>query len=561
MKDYRGNYLKWINAEELSPDEKQELLLLEKDEEALRERFESELSFGTSGIRGIMRSGLKGMNTHSVMHVTQGLANYIVKHGRQADGVVIAYDSRHNSKIFAEKTSEVLAANGIKVFFFDELRPTPELSYSVRELGAVAGVNITASHNPKEYNGYKVYWEDGAQIAPQLADPIAEEIKHTDFFKGVKKMSFDEAESLGLVVHIGAEIDKKYLDAVCEQSLAGNFIAEVADEVKIVYSAFHGAGAKFVPEAMKRVGIKNIIPVAEQMISDGDFPTVPTPNPEYESNFALAIEYAKREDADAIIATDPDSDRCGALVKKGGEYISLSGNQMGILMLDYILTRKKELGILEDDAVAIRSVVSSALCDKICKAFGIECMETLTGFKYIGEKIKEFEEIGEHSFLFGFEESIGFLSGTYTRDKDGVLAAMLMAEICCFYRSKGMSVYEGLISLYEKYGYCLEKPARYRFEGYNVSERMTACMNALRENAPESMGYKILNIRDFKDGIEGFEKTDMLYYEIEGGGTVIIRPSGTEPIIKMYVKGSGKSRQEAESRIDCMLEAAQALFD
>ncbi|MBQ0005703.1 MAG: phospho-sugar mutase [Clostridiales bacterium] len=559
--NYRANYTEWLDSILVDRKTKDELRALAGNDNELKDQFEKMLSFGTSGLRGLMRAGLNGMNVYTVRYATQGLAALITSEGRAADGVVLTYDSRNNSRQFAQAAAEVLAGNGVKVFFFESLRPTPELSFAVRELNAVAGVNITASHNPKEYNGYKVYWDDGAQIAPDKAAEVAAEIEKLHIFDDVKLHGFEDAVKEGLITVIGREVDESYIEAVLAQSLAGDYVSDTADDVRIVYSAFHGAGFRLVPEVLERIGIRNLIPVREQLVIDGNFPTVPTPNPEFATNYDLAIKYAERENADIIIGTDPDSDRCGAVVRTQSGYKALTGNQMGILMLDYILERRSQLGTLPSNAIALKSVVSSSLCERICSAYGISCGETLTGFKYIGEKIKQYEASGEYSFVFGFEESIGFLTGTYTRDKDAVLAAMLMSEITCFYKSKGLSVYEGLQSLYNKYGFCLEMSDRIDFGGFGVQDRMAAVMTHLRGNIPSEFGLRVTGVKDYLNGYDGFNPTDMLCFQLEDDCQIILRTSGTEPVIKVYTKTTGATEGEAANRYSDIMNVCRQLID
>lgn len=562
MKDfYLDNYAIWTESELIDAKTREELESIADNDDELRDRFTHPMTFGTSGMRALMRAGYNGMNVYTVRCASQGLAETILKSGKEADGIVIAHDSRHNSSDFARDAAVVFAANGIKVYYFEDLRPTPQLSFAVRELGCIAGVNITASHNPKEYNGYKVYWSDGAQVGVAKADEISDEIIAADIFDSPKLCDFDEAVSDGRIVMLDNELDEKYIDCVLAESVAGDYVEKVADDFKVVYAAFHGAGAKFVPEVLKRLGIKKVFPVAEQMIPDGDFPTVISPNPENPQSYDIAIRYAESTKSDMIIGTDPDSDRCGVAVRTSDGFRLLSGNQVGLLLLDYVLQRLSEEGKLPSNGVAIRSLVSTNLCDKICEVFGIECVEILTGFKYVGEKIKEYEATGEHSFVFGFEESIGYLKGTYTRDKDAVLAAMLLAEMGCFYKAKGMSVYEGLGALYDRYGYSCEKSAKMAVAELRVSEIMAAIMNDLRKNLPGELGYKVLGVKDYLGGLDGFDSSDMLNFSLDNNCTMIIRPSGTEPIIKVYAKAIGSTAKEAEDKAAFTLAETMELLE
>ncbi|MBQ0040505.1 MAG: phospho-sugar mutase [Clostridiales bacterium] len=560
MRTYREEYEYWMNSPVVDEASKKELAAIANDEKEIEGRFSQMLTFGTAGLRGIMAAGLNNMNVYVIRYATQALANVIIQNGgqeggnsKEGHGVAIAYDSRNNSPLFAQEAACVLAANNIKVHLFDALRPTPELSFAVRETGSIAGINVTASHNAKEYNGYKVYWADGAQTAPDKADGISSEIDRIDIFKDVKTISFEDAKAKGLVEMLGAEMDEKYLAKVIEQSVGKKYIDAAAKDMSIVYSPFHGAGYKLVPEVLKRIGISEIIPVDEQMIPDGNFPTVKSPNPENTEGFALSIEYAKKHNAELVIGTDPDSDRCGTVVKNGDDYIVLSGNQEACLMLDYLINVKKEQGTLPADAAVCKSIVSTTMADAICEANGIKCFHVLTGFKFIGEKIKEFEESGDYSFLFGFEEAIGFLAGTYARDKDAVVAAMLMAEVGCYYKSKGMTVYEGLQELYKKYGYFVEKTESFWFEGFDAQEKMANVMVKLRENPLKKISSDVVNTIDYMDDIPGFTKSNVLSYDLADGCTVIVRPSGTEPRVKCYVMAKGDTADQAQERCQAML--------
>ncbi len=565
MAEYVKAYERWLASELVDADTKAEIRALTEDsanEDELRNRFETMLSFGTSGLRGLMRAGLNGMNVYTVRHATQGMANLILSADKsEGEGVVIAHDSRNNSELFAKETARVLAANGITVYFFDALRPTPELSFAIRELHAIAGVNITASHNPKEYNGYKAYWADGAQLSPEHASVVAAEFEKVDFFDGVKLMDFDKALDSGIIKLVGAELDEKYLAQVQAQSVGREFIEKVSDSFKIVYTPFHGAGYKLVPEILRRNGFGNIVLVEEQMVIDGNFPTVASPNPENREGFALALEYAKKNKAELVIGTDPDSDRCGAAVRiSDGEYMILSGNQMGCLMLDYLITVKREQGSLPENALAIKSIVTTTMANRICEANGVHIQEVLTGFKFIGEKMSEYEVTGEYSFIFGFEESIGFLAGNYARDKDAVVAAMLMAELACYYKSKGMTVYEGLQALYEKYGYFRETVINTVFEGFDAQDKMAAVMTRLRADKPQRIGLDIIGVTDYLDDIPGFTKSNVLFYKLSDGCAVAIRPSGTEPKVKTYIFAQGSSDAEAKARLELVQSAVGELL-
>ncbi len=554
MRNYMEEYKYWLESDVVDEETKEELRALEGNEAEIEGRFKAMLTFGTGGLRGIMGPGIALMNIYTVRYATQGLANLIIKEGgqiggdsKEGHGVAIAHDCRNNSRLFAEEAASVLAANGIKVYLFDSLRPTPELSFAVRECGAIAGINITASHNPKEYNGYKAYWADGAQLGPEHADVVSAEIDKVDIFKDVKTMDFDKALAEGLIEIIGAETDEVYLKNVMKQSITDKYIKEVGKDLKIVYTPFHGAGYKLVPEILKRQGYGAIITVDEQMVVDGNFPTLKSPNPENTEGFELAIEYAKKNDADLIIGTDPDSDRCGAVVLTAEGYKVLSGNQIACLLLDYIIKMRKETGTMPTKPFACKSIVSTVMANKICEANDIEMVEVLTGFKFIGEKIKELDEGGDMHFIFGFEESIGFLAGTYARDKDAVFAAMLLAEVACYYKSKGMSMYDALINLYETYGYFIENTESAVFEGFDSAERREAVMSSIRSNPPKELGLEVESIKDYLAGVPGFTKSNVLFYNLSDGCAVAIRPSGTEPKVKSYVMAQGSTRTEAEA--------------
>ena len=568
MRSFMEEYLYWLESDVVDSATKEELRSIANDTAEIEGRFKAMLTFGTAGLRGTMKAGIGNMNVYTVRYATQGLANLIIEKGGQVggdspegNGVAIAYDSRNNSALFAKEAASVLAANGIKSYLFDDLRPTPELSFAVRETGSLAGINITASHNPKEYNGYKAYWADGAQLGPEHANVVSSEIAKIDIFKDVKTMDFDEALEAGLIEMLGDEMDETYLAKVMETSITRKYIDQVAKEMKIVFTPFHGAGYKLVPEILRRQGYGAIIPVEEQMIPDGNFPTVKSPNPENTEGFALAIEYAKKNGAELVIGVDPDSDRCGVVVKSGDEYKVLSGNQIACLMLDYIIKARRETGTMPDNAFACKSIVSTVMANKICEMNDVKMFEVLTGFKFIGEKIKQYHETGEYTFIFGFEESIGFLGGTYARDKDAVFAAMMMAEVGCYYKAKGMSVYDGLQELYKKYGYYIEKTDSTVFGGYDAQERMSAVMAKIRADQPADLGLAIESVKDYQAGVPGFTKSNVLFYYLDDGCAVAIRPSGTEPKIKTYVMAQGDSAEKAEQNLGVIRSSVEALLD
>lgn len=565
--NYKDEYLKWMNSPVVDEDTKAELKAIENDEDQMKLRFSGMMSFGTAGLREVMRAGLNGMNIYTVRYATQGLADLINSCGEDVGGgVTISYDSRHNSCEYARQSAAVLAANGIHVNIFDELRPTPELSFALRYTGSIAGINITASHNTKEYNGYKVYWSDGAQLPPEHAAQVSASMERNDIFDDVKTMDFEESVEKGLITLIGSEIDEKYLEKVMEQSVGSRYVEQAAGDFTIIYTPFHGTGYKLVPEVLKRLGMKHVLTVPEQMVIDGDFPTVKSPNPEYIEGFAKAIEMARENDVDLIIGTDPDGDRCGVVVRNGDDYETLTGNQIGVLLLDYLITARREQGTLAPNSAAVKSIVSTTMANAICEANGIKLFETLTGFKYIGEKIKEFLETGQYTFLFGFEESNGYLAGTYARDKDAVVASMLIAEMGCMYRTKGISLYQGIQALYDKYGFFKEGVTSASFSGLEAKAKMNSIMEGLRNDPPEKLGLKverirdystgkILNVKDGSTGETGLPESNVLFYDLEGGCSLIIRPSGTEPKIKLYVMTRGQSEKEAQELYDLVKAA------
>ncbi|MBQ2249549.1 MAG: phospho-sugar mutase [Clostridia bacterium] len=569
MQDYQKHYREWLASDALSDAEKDELRAIADDEQEIELRFSSGLSFGTAGLRGVMKTGLNAMNRHTVAHATQGLANLILKEGRAEDGVAIAYDSRLNSQLFAETSACVLAANGIRVYLFDALRPTPELSFALRELGCVAGINITASHNPKQYNGYKAYWEDGAQLPPEHADTVSAEIDKLDIFRDVKQIPLAQALKEGTVRMIGAEIDEKYLENVLAQAVNPSAIAAVADTLSIVYTPLHGTGHKLVPEVVRRAGLKHLYTVDEQMVIDGSFPTVKKPNPEYPDVFALGIALADRVGSDLIVATDPDADRVGVMTRTpDGSFTTITGNQMGALLIDYIITAYRETGTMPENPYAVKSIVSSELAEKICEAGGVRMHNVLTGFKFIGEVIKNYEKTGDGSFLFGFEESYGYLKGTYARDKDAVVTSMLICEMTAFYKARGMTLCDAREALWKKYGFCYESNVEIYLEGLDGAARMKALMSALRENPPADFGgVKVSQIRDYLLGTilekgsttsTGLPSSNVLYYRLENGDVIVARPSGTEPKIKFYYLLQAEDESDAKAKLSRYAETLNA---
>jgi phosphoglucomutase len=563
MEKYLENYHRWLNEEALTQDEKQELLDIGDNDDEIKFRFSSGLTFGTAGLRGIMKTGMNAMNVYTVAQATQGLANLIHKENRAADGVVIAYDSRNNSEIFARVSAEVLAASGITTYIFDELRPTPELSFALRELGCVAGINITASHNPKQYNGYKAYWEDGAQLSPEHANTVYAEICKMDIFNDVKRVDFDVAVSDGRITVLGKEMDEKYLDNVERQLVNPDAVKNVADELKIVYSPLHGTGYRLVPEILQRIGLKHLYRVEEQFVIDGNFPTVEKPNPEYAEVFKLGIDIADKVGSNLVIATDPDADRVGVMARaKDGKFHTITGNQMGALLLDYIITAYEETNTMPPLPYAVKSVVSTELATKICEAHNVEMFNVLTGFKFIGEVIKNHEKSGVGSYIFGFEESYGYLKGTYARDKDAVVASMLICEMTAYYYAKNMTLCDALDGLFEKYGFCREFNVEIYMEGVEGPAKMAALLDGMRNDTPRELGgvkvstfgdYKAEYFVDLESGEKtptGLPKANMLCFKLENGDVVIVRPSGTEPKVKFYFLVIAKDSAEADTRID-----------
>lgn len=568
---YKENYLKWLASDVVDATTKDELLAM--SEEEIEGLFTKMMSFGTAGLRSTMGPGLSQMNVYTVRHATQGLADLINTCGEDVGtGVTIAHDCRINARSFAVEAACVLAANGIHVNLFESLRPTPELSFGLRETGSIAGINITASHNTREYNGYKAYWADGAQLPPEHAAEVAASMEKVDIFEDVKTMDYKEAIDSGMITIIGEEIDEKYLENVLAQSLGKKYVDAAPAEFEIMYTPFHGTGYKLVPEVLKRLGVKNVVTVPEQMVVDGYFPTVKSPNPENVEGFETAIRMAKERGCELIIGTDPDGDRCGVAVKCGDDYITFTGNQIGALLLDYIITMRKENGELPENAAAVKSIVSTTMANKICADNGVTIFEVLTGFKFIGEKIKEFEQTGSHTYIFGFEESIGYLAGTYARDKDAIVASMLIAEMACYYNSKNMNLYDALQSLYVKYGYFKEKNTSVGFTGFDAQDKMTALMASLRENAPTEVGLKVLRVRDYQSGVitdlatgetqpTGLPSSNVLFYDLEDGCSAIVRPSGTEPKIKLYVMVKGDTAEEAEAKFQTVNTAGVAMLN
>ena len=564
MKFFEEEYRRWLNSGVLTAEEKEELLSIEKDEEAKALRFSAPMDFGTAGLRAAMCVGLGNMNRLTVARTTKGLSALVKKMGGEARGVVIAYDSRNNSAAFARVSAEVLAANGIRVYIFNALRPTPELSFALRHLGAIAGINITASHNPKEYNGYKAYWEDGAQLAPEQAAIVKEETLRFDVLDDSGRMEYDEALEKGLITELCEDFDEIYLSAVLKTAVSPNAVKEVAEELRVVYTPLHGAGCRLVPEIFSRMGLKYLYTVEEQMKPDGDFPTVKKPNPEYAEAFQLGIALADREGSDLVIATDPDADRVGVMARnKSGAFETVSGNQMGALLLDYIIRKKKELGTLPKQPYCVKSIVSTDMAARIADVQGIRLHDVLTGFKFIGEVIKNYEkENNAEGFLLGFEESYGYLGGAYARDKDAVEASMLILEMTADYKKRGMTLIDALAALYETYGHYAEGVIDIYMEGLDGIEKRRRLMQSLRENPPiDFAGYRVCRIGDYKEGFftdlasgkkesTNLPASDVLYFVLENEDKIIVRPSGTEPKVKMYFLTHGEERVSLLEKLD-----------
>lgn len=568
MMDYMSNYRRFMESDKVDQATKNELASIEGNEKEIELRFFKYLEFGTAGLRGTMMAGTNAMNVYTVAHATQGFANLILQEGKAERGVVVGRDSRNNSELFARVTAQVLAANGIKVYFHDALRPTPVLSFSIRHLGCIAGVNITASHNPKEYNGYKAYWEDGAQLSLEQADIVSDYIAKTDIFDGVKSVDFDRALANGTIEIVGAEIDDAYIENVIAQRIDKNAVPNVADELKIVYTPLHGCGYRLVPETLRLCGVKHLYTVWQQMVLDGDFPTVAQPNPEYPEALTLGRELAQKVGSDLVIATDPDADRVGIMVKShDGSFVTMTGNQVGALLLDYILTAYENTGTMPDGPYAVKTIVTTEMATKICAEHGVEIFNVLTGFKFIGEVIKKHDDVGVGHYLFGFEESYGYLKGTYARDKDSVVAVMLITEMAAYYKAKGMTLYDAVNAIYERYGYYKEATVNVVMKGLDGLKKMAALMEGIRKDPPKELGGRpVISMRDYltetitnletgEKTSTGLPKSNVLYFETTGGNVVVIRPSGTEPKVKIYLLVNGKCEKCASETMAAFRES------
>ena len=561
---YRDTYEKWLASPALSPEEKAELEAIRGDDKEIESRFFSQLSFGTAGLRGTMGVGLYRMNVHVIRHATQAFAQVILEEGPEAAarGVAVCFDCRNNSDTFAREAACVMAANGIPVRLFESLRPTPELSFAVREYRCIAGINVTASHNPKEYNGYKVYWEDGAQLPPKHADKVAQKMQELDVFDCVKTMDYDKAVSQGLITLMGAETDEKFLSNVMEQVNDRAAVEQVADTFKMVYTPFHGTGYRLIPEALRRLGMKHVICVPEQMVIDGNFPTVVSPNPENPEGFYLAVDLARKEGADFILGSDPDADRVGIMVKNDqGEYVTITGNQTGVLLLDYLIGAKKRTGKMPEKPVALKTIVTTEMARKVAEVNGLQCYDTFTGFKFLAEKKDQLESSGQGKVIFSYEESYGYMLGDYVRDKDAVSASVELTEMAAWYASQGMTLYDALQALFQKYGYYGEKTLNLVMPGLDGLKKMAGLMASLRETPPaEIAGVAVKEQKDYQDGsvvnvVDGSKSTmelsgsNVLRYEMADGTSLIVRPSGTEPKVKVYILANGATKAECDEKV------------
>ena len=573
--DYKEVYEQWISNPYFDEATKEELKNIADDENEIKERFYMDLEFGTAGLRGIIGAGTNRMNIYVVRRATQGLANYIAKVDKKSQGVAIAYDSRHMSPEFAQEAALCLAANGIKAYIFETLRPTPELSFAVRHLGCVAGINVTASHNPPEYNGYKVYWEDGAQITPPHDSGIMGEVKAISDWNTVKTMDKAEAEKAGLFEVIGKEVDDAYMAELKKQVIHMDAIQAERKNLKIVYTPLHGTGNIPARRILKELGFENVYVVKEQELPDGDFPTVSYPNPEAAEAFELGLKLAKEVDADLVLATDPDADRLGVRVKdKNGEYHDLTGNMSGCLLANYEIGQRKAVnGSLPEDGALIKTIVTTNLADAIAKGYGVKLIEVLTGFKFIGQQILGFEKSGKGSYLFGFEESYGCLIGTYARDKDAIVATMALCEAAAYYKTQGKTLWDAMIEMYEQFGYYKDDIKAVTMKGIEGLQKIQDIMNSLRKNPPtEFAGHKVVAVRDYKaDTIKNLEtgevtptglpNSNVLYYELTNDAWVCVRPSGTEPKVKFYYGVKGTSLEDADEKSAVMGKAVLNMVD
>ena len=557
---YRDTYEAWLASPALTAEEKAELEAIKNDEKEIESRFFSQLEFGTAGLRGTMGMGTYRMNIYTVSHATQAFAQVILAEGPEAvkRGVAVCYDCRNNSSEFARAAALILANNGIPVRLFDALRPTPELSFAIREYGCIAGINVTASHNPKEYNGYKVYWEDGAQLPPNHADQVAKIMKEMDVFAGPRLSCPAPAP----ITMMGEETDEKFLANVMAQVNDRAAVEKVADSFKMVYTPFHGTGYRLIPEALKRLGMKHVICVPEQMVIDGDFPTVVSPNPENPEGFYLAVDIAKREGADFILGSDPDADRVGIMVNTGnGEFKVLTGNQTGVLLLDYLIGAMKRTGRMPASPTALKTIVTTEMARKVAEVNGLKCYDTFTGFKFLAQKKDQLESSGEGNVIMSYEESYGYMLGSFVRDKDAVTASVELTEMAAWYAGQGMTLYDALLALYEKYGFYSERTMNLVMPGLDGLKKMAGLMAGLRETPPvEIAGTAVKEQKDYKDGsvvcVECGKRSEMelsgsnvLRYEMADGTSLIVRPSGTEPKVKVYILANGASKEECDAKV------------
>ena len=563
--DYRKEYEKWLASPALSEDERAELRALEGNDKEIKARFYGPLEFGTAGLRGTMYTGLHNMNRHVIRWATQGFANVIRAEGTEAmqKGIAVCMDCRNHSAEFARETACVMAANGIHVRLFESLRPTPELSFAVREYGCQAGVNVTASHNPKEYNGYKVYWADGAQLPPQHAAAIADELTRIDIFTGVRSMDYEQALAEGRIELLGEDCDRRFMANVMGMVNDYETVKKVADDFGLVYTPFHGCGYKLVPEALTRLGIKHLYCEPKQMVIDGDFPTVVSPNPENPEGFYLAIDLAREKNVDFILGTDPDSDRVGIMVRnKSGEFEPVTGNQTGVLLLDYLIGAMKRAGKLPAHPAALKTIVTTEMARAVAEANGLDCYDTFTGFKFMAEKMNELENAGKKTVIFSYEESYGYMIGHYVRDKDAVTASLLLTEMAAWYHAQGMTLFDALQALYEKYGWYGEKTHNLVMPGLDGLEKMAALMQSLRAQPPvEIGGVTVAQYKDYSDGTVRDAATgaitpmplsgsNVLRFELTDGSHIVVRPSGTEPKIKVYILTKGADAAERDANLE-----------
>ena len=575
MKDYKKIYEEWLSNPYFDEETKEELRAIADNENEIKERFYMDLEFGTAGLRGVIGAGINRMNIYVVRRATQGLANYIIKQGGASKGVAIAYDSRHMSPEFADEAARTLAANGIVAYKFESLRPTPELSFAVRELGCIAGINVTASHNPPEYNGYKVYWEDGAQFTPPHDKGVTEEVLAIEDLSTVKTMSASDAKAAGLYKVIGAEIDDKYIAHVKAQVVNQDAIDKMQDDIKIVYTPLHGTGNIPVRRVLKEIGFTHVYVVPEQELPDGDFPTVSYPNPEAAEAFALGLGMAKKLDADLVLATDPDADRLGVYVKdsKSGEYIPLTGNMSGSLLCEYVLSQKAAKNAIPEDGEVVKSIVTTNLVDAVADYYHCKLVECLTGFKWIGKQILKEEQTGKGHYMFGLEESYGCLIGTYARDKDAVSASVALCEAAAYYKTRNMTLWDAMVAMYEKYGYYKDAVKAIGLKGIEGLAKIQNIMETLRKEAPAKVGeydvvsardYKLDTIKDMKTGAvteTGLPASNVLYYDLNDGAWVCVRPSGTEPKIKFYYGVKGTSLDDAEAKSKAVGDELMGMVD